>query len=70
MDPQTLHTIETVEEAVRELLNVCRKKRPLYCRSPKQAAQINRTGRWLLNAIAGLRTSLEPSKSDTSQQAS
>jgi hypothetical protein len=39
----------------------------LYGRSPRQVAQINRTAKWLLNAIAALKGELETSSEETKQ---
>jgi hypothetical protein len=58
MDPQTLHTLRAAEESVVRLVEACRKPGPLYVRSPRAVAQVSRTGKWLLNAIAGLRREL------------
>jgi hypothetical protein len=46
-------------EAVGDLVNDCRKRGPLYRRHPRAVAQVNRTAKWLLNALATLRRQLE-----------
>jgi hypothetical protein len=59
----TRNIIRRGEEAVRRLLEECRPTHLLYGRSPRKVAQINRTGKWLLNAIAALKGELETSSS-------
>jgi len=68
MDPQILHTIAVVEEAVTQLIEACCKTSPLYRQHPKQAAQVNRTAKWLLNALAGLRSSVGAAEPDPGQR--
>jgi hypothetical protein len=55
VDPETLNTLRAAERAVARLLEECRKGGPLYVASPRAVAQVSRTGRWLLNALAALR---------------
>jgi hypothetical protein len=43
---------------VARLIEECRKNGALYSRNPKAVAQISRTGKWHLNAIAMLREAL------------
>ncbi len=59
MDPVTQSAFRAAEQAVRRLLEQCRKEGRLYRRDPRAAAQVNRTARWLLNALANLRRALE-----------
>jgi hypothetical protein len=68
MDPQTLHTINVIEEAASQLIEVCRKNSPLYRQRPKQVAQVNRTAKWFLNALAGLRRSVDSPEPDAEQR--
>jgi hypothetical protein len=63
MTPTTRNIIRRGEEAVRRLLEECRPTHLLYGRSPRKVAQISRTGKWLLNAIAALKGELQPSSS-------
>ncbi len=49
------------EESVSHLIQACRKSRPLYHHNPKLTAQVTRTTKWLLNAIAALNKSLDTS---------
>jgi len=69
MDPQTLHTIETAQEAVGELVDACRRRGPLHSQNAKLVGQVSRTAKWLLNAIHNLQQSLNTS-SDASQRQS
>ena len=54
MDDQTQEKVRAAEEAVGRLIEECRKRGLLYNENPKAVAQVSRTGKWLLNAIAGL----------------
>jgi hypothetical protein len=58
MDPSTRNTLRTAEQAVTRLVEQCRKPGPLYRRHPKAVAQVSRTGKWLLNALAALHREL------------
>jgi hypothetical protein len=58
MDPQDQHTIDTVQDAINELVAACRKNGPLYRQSPLLVAQVNRNAKWLLHGLARLRRSL------------
>jgi hypothetical protein len=55
VDPQLPEPIRVAEEAVGDLVNACRKRGALYNQHPKEAAQVSRTAKWLLNALAALR---------------
>jgi hypothetical protein len=68
MDPQLLHTIEAAKEATTHLIEACRKNGHLYRKNPKAVAQVNRTGKWLLNALGALRKTLDNSPTDESQK--
>lgn len=46
--------IQKTEKAVQRLLEECRKNSALYQSNPRAIAQVNRTGKWLLSAIAQL----------------
>lgn len=59
MDPITLDTLRAAEQAVRALVQACQKHRALYARDPKAVAQVSRTGKWHLNAVAHLRKVIE-----------
>jgi hypothetical protein len=58
VDPETLNTLRAAERAVARLVEACRKGGPLYAASPRAVAQVSRTGKWLLNALAALRPEL------------
>ena len=70
MDPQTQETIRAAGEAVARLVEACRKGDPLYARSPKAVAQVSRTGKWLLNALATLRQVLKAPDAGANEQES
>jgi hypothetical protein len=53
-DPTAQETLRAAEEAVTRLIEACRKPGPLYQRDPRAVAQVSRTGKWHLNAIATL----------------
>jgi hypothetical protein len=59
MDPSTQNTMRDAEEAVTHLVEQCRKPGPLYKRCLRAVAQVSRTGKWLLNAIAALNRELK-----------
>jgi hypothetical protein len=56
--PELPEAVRLAEEAVSRLVEECRKGGPLYLRSPKAVAQVNRNAKWLLNAIDALRRGL------------
>ncbi len=68
MDSQLPETVRAAEEAVGELVNVCRKRGVLYQRHPKVVAQVSRTAKWLLNAIGVLRRAWEDPCLDQAQK--
>jgi hypothetical protein len=59
VDPATQNALGTAEDAVRDLVELCRKQGRLYGRHPRTVAQVSRTAKWLLNAIATLRGDLD-----------
>jgi hypothetical protein len=63
MNSRLLNTIRAAEKAVNRLVSECRKDGPVYADSPKAAAQVSRTGKWLLNAISALRQTAGPEAS-------
>jgi hypothetical protein len=60
MPLNTRNLIRAVEKTVTRLLHACRKDGHLYSRGPKAAAQVNRTAKWLLNALRQLANGQEP----------
>jgi hypothetical protein len=64
MEQETLKKFDAAEESVTQLVEECRKAAPLYRRSPRTVAQVSRTGKWLLNAIAALRRELKLPSTD------
>ena len=69
MPQQTQDTIRAAEDAVTRLVEECRKPGSLYKQNTQAVAQVSRTGKWLLNAIARLRRELN-TPCDDAQQAS
>ena len=61
MDPQTLRTLETAQEAVGQLVDACRRRGPLHRESPRLVGQVSRTAKWLLNAVRNLQQTLNNS---------
>jgi hypothetical protein len=59
MDPETVRAVNAAEEAVRNLVELCRKQGTLYREHRRSAAQVSRNSKWLLNAIAVLRDELD-----------
>jgi hypothetical protein len=59
MDPDSQATLQTAVAAVTHLIEVCRPRGPLYQLEPRAVAQVNRTSKWLLNAIAALHRQLD-----------
>jgi vacuolar-type H+-ATPase subunit H len=70
MSPQTLSTIRSAEEAVAKLVEECRKSSRLYVKNPRAVAQVSRTSKWLLNAIARLHKELNTPSADVKPKAS
>jgi hypothetical protein len=59
---QTLKKLDSAERAVHHLVAHCCKEGRLYRHNPKLVAQVSRTGKWLLNAMAALRQALPCTK--------
>jgi hypothetical protein len=59
MTPEIHTTFHTATQAVDQLVRTCRKGGPLYPQNPRAVAQVSRTGKWLLNAIARLHRDLD-----------
>ena len=70
MDESTRNLLRAAEEAVGRLVEACRKEGTLYPRGPRAVAQVSRTGKWHLNAIAALRKSLDTPCADSGKQVS
>ena len=70
MDESNRNTLRAAEEAVAALVEACRKDGTIYPRDPKAVAQVSRTGKWHLNAIASMRKALDKSCTDAGKQAS
>lgn len=68
MAPATAKIVRAAGAAVQRLVNVCRKDQPLYRQYPKPVAQINRTAKWLLNALARLNGVLDSPRSKDVRQ--
>ena len=60
MKPRTLKKLDLTARAVHRLVEACGKQGRLYRHNPKLVAQVSRTGKWLLNAIAALKKALDP----------
>lgn len=58
MNQRTRTTIASAERAVTRLLAATPKGGPLHTAHPKAVAQVNRTGKWLLTALAALQQCL------------
>lgn len=59
MNQRTHTTLTSAERAVTRLLWLTQKGGPLHAAHPKPVAQVNRTGKWLLNALAALQQCLD-----------
>jgi hypothetical protein len=68
VDQTTLNTIKAAEKAVTRLVEVCRKDGTLYPRAPRVVAHVNRTSKWLLNALAVLQRELNTSPPEDDRQ--
>ena len=51
----TLKSIGSAQTTITRLVERCRKDGPHYARNPKVVAQVSRTSKWLLNALAALK---------------
>jgi hypothetical protein len=67
--PVTEKALSAAEEAVRWLVERCHRGSRLYQRAPRAVAQVSRTGKWHLNAIAQLRKELDISDDPTTAEA-
>ncbi len=54
----------TAQDVVQRLVAECRPDAPLYQQHRKSMAQISRTSKWLLNALAALDQELQSSTED------
>jgi hypothetical protein len=59
VESSTLETLCAAEEAVTRLVEECSKPGQLNKGNPRAVAQVSRTGKWHLNAIAALRKLLD-----------
>ncbi len=59
MNPSTQEIVRAAAEAAQHLVAECRKDGPLYGLNARAVAQVSRTGKWLLNALAALRQALD-----------
>jgi hypothetical protein len=64
MDHRLLSTLRATEKAIARLIEKCRKGSPVHRENSRAAAQVTRTSKWLLNAIAALRRELDAAPSD------
>lgn len=55
--------LRAAQDVVKRLVEQCIKYGPLYKACPKKVAQVNRTAKWLLNAIVALAGELKASSS-------
>ena len=60
MKPRALKKLAVTARAVQRMVEACAKQSRLYRHNPKLVAQVSRTGKWLLNAIAALKKALDP----------
>ena len=58
MTRKTQNAVGAAEKAVTRLVAECCKGGALYVQSPQAVAQVSRTSKWLLNALARLRREL------------
>ena len=70
MDESTRNLLRAAEEAVNRLVEACRKAGSLYPRDPRAVAQVSRTGKWHLSAIAALRKALDTPCTDGGKKVS
>jgi hypothetical protein len=54
MNARTRALLCSTAKVVSRLVEECRKGSPLYTEQPKPVAQVSRTAKWLLNALAAL----------------
>jgi hypothetical protein len=70
MNLETLKAVRAAEASVRRLVEKSGKRSPLYLLNPQAVAQVSRTAKWLLHAIAALPKTLNKSTSAKDQKAS
>jgi hypothetical protein len=70
VDPATSNALRAAERAVTRLVEECIRDGPLYTESPRHVAQISRTGKWFLNAIASFRRELREAATSQGGRAS
>jgi hypothetical protein len=61
VNARTRKLLQAAEKAATQLVQECRKGCSLYTRNPRVVAQVSRTGKWFLNALATLNRELSPS---------
>jgi hypothetical protein len=54
VNTETTDAIRQAQKAIEGLVAACQKHLPLYRQHPQAVAQVNRTAKWLLSAIAAL----------------
>jgi hypothetical protein len=64
LDPVTQNALAAAEEAVHSLVAQCRRGGGLHQANPRAVAQVSRTGKWHLSAIAALRKVLDAPDDD------
>jgi hypothetical protein len=69
VNQQTQKVIRAAEEAVSRLVEECRKDGTLYAKNPRVVAQVNRTCKWLLNAIDALHRAVNTPGSEDARPA-
>ena len=52
MNPRTRTIVQAAHQAVHRLVEICHKEGPLYGQNPPAIAQVNRTTKGFLNALA------------------
>jgi hypothetical protein len=67
VNAQTRKLLRAAEQATTRLVEECRKGGPLYARSPRAVAQVSRTGKWFLNALASVQRELNGPAVDETQ---
>jgi hypothetical protein len=67
MNQATRNILGYAEEAVGRLIQECRPNGPLYRKDPQAVAQLSRTGKWLLSALANLHRRLEQAQPQARQ---
>jgi len=69
MNLEALNAVRAAEEAVTRLVGECRQSGRLYAGNPQAVAQVSRTAKWLLHALAALRKALNPPGTDNPPKA-